>query len=245
MNPAPLDSACSPTPQRDSLAACAGYASSCGRVTLYLGDSVELRHLVPADAAIISDPPYGMSLNTDSSRFTGPRGGHVNTAGYYGDKIIEDEKPFDPAPWLAWEKVVLFGSNHFGARLPVGTKLIWIKRLDAAFGSFLSDAEEAWMKGGHGIYCKRDLSMAGETLTRQHPCQKPVPLMAWCMDKAKVPAGAVVVDPYMGSGTTGIACIRTGRRFVGVEKDPAHYATALARITNELAQGDLFLGHNS
>jgi DNA modification methylase len=65
------------------------------------------------------------------------------------------------------------------------------------------------------------------------------------MDKAKVPEGATVLDPYMGSGSTGIACIRTGRRFIGIEKDPTHYATALARITNELAQGDLFLGHNT
>jgi DNA modification methylase len=50
-----------------------------------------------------------------------------------------------------------------------------------------------------------------------------------------------ILDPFMGSGTTGIACIRTGRRFVGIEKDPTHYATAVERIKNELAQGDLFL----
>ena len=138
-----------------------------------------------------------------------------------------------------------YGSNHFGARLPVGAKLVWIKRLDDAFGSFLSDAEEAWMKGGHGIYCKRDLSMNGETLTRQHPCQKPVPLMAWCMDKAKVPEGATVVDPYMGSGSTIIAAIRTGRKAIGFEIDPEHFEATTARIKNELAQGDLFLGHNA
>jgi tRNA G10 N-methylase Trm11 len=206
--------------------------------------------MIPADAAIISDPPYGMSLNTDNSRFSGGntasvvrRGNGIGTG--KGKGIINDEKPFDPSPWLAWEKVVLFGSNHFGARLPVGTKLIWIKRLDAAFGSFLSDAEEAWMKGGHGIYCRRDLTMNGEALTRQHPCQKPVTLMAWCMDKAKVPAGAVVVDPYMGSGSTIIAAIRTGRRAIGIELDPTHFEAAKTRIKNELAQGDLFLGHNN
>jgi DNA modification methylase len=79
---------------------------------------------------------------------------------------------------------------------------------------------------------------------RVHPSQKPVELMAWCMDKAKVVVGATVLDPYMGSGTTGIACIRTGRRFIGIEKDPTHYATALERIKNEIAQKDLFLRHN-
>jgi DNA modification methylase len=75
--------------------------------------------------------------------------------------------------------------------------------------------------------------------------QKPVVLMSWMMDQAKVLEGSTVLDPYMGSGSTGIACLRTGRRFVGIEKDPTHYATALERITNELAQGDLFLGHNA
>jgi DNA modification methylase len=218
-------------------------------VELYLGDCLELRHLIPTDAAIISDPPYGMKLDTDNSRFSGGTKGNMvkRSSGIgtgKGKGIINDEKPFDPSPWLAWGKVVLFGSNHFGARLPVGTKLIWIKRNDEAFGSFLSDAEEAWMKGGHGIYCKRDLSMNGEALTRQHPCQKPVPLMAWCMDKAKVPAGAVVVDPYMGSGSTIIAAIRTGRKAIGIEKDPEHFKNAVERIKRELAQGDLFLGPN-
>ena len=224
------------------------YTSSCGRVVLYLGDCLEIAAGLQGVDAIISDPPYGMNLDTDNSRFSGGntasvarRGNGIGTG--KGRGIIDDDKPFDPSPWLAWEKVVLFGSNHFGARLPVGTKLLWIKRNDQAFGSFLSDAEEAWMKGGNGIYCKRDLSMNGEALTRRHPCQKPVTLMAWCMDKAKVPEGATVLDPYMGSGSTIIAAIRTGRKAIGIEKDPAHYATALSRIKNELAQGDLFLEH--
>jgi DNA modification methylase len=121
----------------------------------------------------------------------------------------------------------------------VGTKLIWIKRLDDAFGSFLSDAEEAWMKGGHGLYCKRDLTMNAEAKTRQHPCQKPVPLMAWCMEKAKVPEGATVLDPYMGSGTTAIACLRTGRNFIGIELDPDYFQIACDRIDREVRQGVL------
>jgi DNA modification methylase len=217
-------------------------------VTLYCGDCLDLIDELEADA-VISDPPYGVNLNTDNSRFSGghvasvaKRGNGIGTG--KGKGIIEDDKPFDPSPWLKWEKVVLFGSNHFGARLPVGSKLVWIKRNDDAFGSFLSDAEEAWMKGGHGIYCKRDLSMNGEAKTRQHPCQKPVSLMAWCMDKAKVPEGATVLDPYMGSGSTIIAAIRTGRKAIGIEKDPEHFEKAAERICAELAQGDLFLGQN-
>ena len=218
-------------------------------VEVWLGDCLEIAPTLQGVDAVISDPPYGMNLNTDNSRFCGGTKGNMAKRGNgigtgKGKGIIDDDKPFDPSPWLAWEKVVLFGSNHFGARLPVGTKLIWIKRLDDAFGSFLSDAEEAWMKGGHGIYCKRDLTMNAEAKTRQHPCQKPVPLMAWCMEKAKVPEGATVLDPYMGSGSTIIAAIRTGRKAIGIEKDPEHFKNAVERIKRELAQGDLFLGHN-
>jgi len=215
-------------------------------VEVWLGDCMDIAPTLQGVDAVISDPPYGMDWNPETTRFSGGNNPSQRSAGRNDRrKVMHDNEPFDPSPWLAWEKVVLFGSNHFGARLPVGTKLVWIKRNDEAFGSFLSDAEEAWMKGGHGIYCKRDLSMNGETATRCHPTQKPVPLMAWCMDKAKVPEGATVLDPYMGSGSTIIAAIRTGRKAIGIEKDPEHFKNAVERIKRELAQGDLFRGQNA
>jgi len=213
-------------------------------VTLYHGDCLTIVPTLENVDAVISDPPYGMKWDTNLARFSGGDTASVKKRGTgrdYGVPIEGDSEPFDPSPWLKWDKVVLFGSNHFGARLPVGTKLIWIKRNDDAFGTFLSDAEEAWMKGGHGIYCKRDTSIMGEANTRVHPTQKPVPLMAWCMDKAKVKEGETVLDPYMGSGSTGIAAIRTGRKFIGIEKDPEHFKNAKERIERELSQRDLFL----
>jgi site-specific DNA-methyltransferase (adenine-specific) len=216
-------------------------------VELYLGDCREIAPSLQGVDAIISDPPYGMNWNTNGRRFSG---GHRDRAKEWsrgrdwGKAIEGDTVPFDPAPWLEYPKVVLFGSNHFGRRLPVGTKLIWIKRHPNAFGTFLSDAEEAWMKGGHGIYCKQGPHPESMAKERAHPTQKPVELMAWCMDKAKMPEGATVLDPYMGSGSTIIAAIRTGRKAIGIEKDPTHFQTAVDRIRRELAQGDLFLGQN-
>jgi DNA modification methylase len=105
-----------------------------------------------------------------------------------------------------------------------------------------SDCELAWTNlvgnsvkmftySGNGLLAK-------ET-ARVHPTQKPVALMAWCMEVAKVPTGATVLDPYCGSGSTAIACIRTGRRFVGCEIDPGYFAIACDRIRRELAQGCL------
>jgi len=75
-----------------------------------------------------------------------------------------------------------------------------------------------------------------------HPTQKPVELMAWLMRVMKV--GEIICDPWMGSGTTAIACIRTGRKFVGIEKDAKHFETACERVANELAQGVLLPPNN-
>jgi len=208
-------------------------------VELYLGDCLEVMKGIPDGSvdAVITDPPYGMNNNTDYTRFSG---GHMDSIAKrgmgrdYWAPIANDDHFFDPSPWLGFDSVVLWGCNHYAARLPVGTTLVWIKRNAAAFGSFLSDAELAWMKGGHGVYCCKDLSMNAITRQRAHPNQKPVSLMAWCLDKAKVPAGATVLDPYMGSGTIGVACVQTGRNFIGIEIDPGYYEIAQKRI--EIAQ---------
>lgn len=221
------------------------WASDDGNVTLYHADCLDVLPFISGVDAVISDPPYGMKLDTDNTRFSG---GHVASVAKRGDgigtgngqPILHDDEPFDPVPWLGFDSVVLWGVNHFAQRVPVGTTLVWIKRFDPAFGSFLSDAELAWMKGGHGVYCRRDLSMNGETKTRCHPCQKPVGVMHWCMEKAKVPQGATVLDPFMGSGTTGIACIRSGRKFIGIEKDAKYFEIAKERIRKELQVGRLF-----
>ena len=218
------------------------YASSCGRVTLYLGDCLELRHLVPADAAIISDPPYGMDWAGGVT--PGKNGNKGGKTKHHGVRIEGDAEPFDPSPWIEWPKVVLWGMQHYGQRLPVGSVLVWVKRFEQAYGTFLSDADLAWMKGGHGVYCRQGPMPQAMAANRLHPTQKPHELMQWCIEKAGVRESETVVDPYMGSGSTIIAALRAGRKAIGIEKDPTHYATALERITNELAQGDLFLGHN-
>lgn len=210
-------------------------------VTLYHGDCLDILPTLGQVDAVVTDPPYGINWDTNLARFTGKRK-HGGLGRNYDAFIRGDDAPFDPSPWLKYDNVVLWGYHHFSARLPSGSVLVWIKRFDSAFGSFLSDAELAWMKGGYGVYCKRDMSLLGETNDRAHPTQKPVSLMEWCMDKAKVPIGAIVLDPFMGSGTTGVACVRTGRRFIGIEIDPTYYAIAERRIREAQAQSRLTRG---
>lgn len=217
--------------------------------TLYLGDGREIAPTLEGVGAVISDPPYGMKWNTDSTRFTGRtsstfRGKRGKGRNDHGE-IEGDKEEFDPRAWVEYPRCVLMGSNHFAARLPVGTTLVWLKRDDHLFQTFPSDAEIGWMKGGHGVYVYRKqfpppLRMVeNDGRNVAHPTQKPVGLMIWLMKMAKVPEGETVLDPYMGSGTTGIACLRTGRNFIGIEQDEKHFATALDRITREARQGVL------
>jgi hypothetical protein len=213
------------------------WTSPDGRHVIYNSDCLTvLPHLTGVDA-VVTDPPYGMNWPCDNTRFSGGSESSIASRAkiprVYDAPVVGDDKPFDPSPWLGFPKVVLWGFNHFAARLPKGTTLVWIKRLDPAFGSFLSDAELAWMKGGHGVYCRRDVTMYGETATRQHPTQKPVGIIQWCLDLTD---SETILDPYCGSGTTGVACIRTGRRFIGVEIEPKYCAIAVERMERELAQ---------
>ena len=219
------------------------------RVTIYHGDCLSIVRALDTEAvdAVISDPPYGMGWNTDSTRFSPGRTALTRGAGRddFGD-VREDARPFDPAPWLDFPRVVLWGANHYAECLPVGTSLIWIKKHDHLFGSFLSDAEIGWMKGGHGVYCHRQPfpppSRMAETNTARtvHPTQKPTNLMAWTMTRAKVPDDGLVLDPYAGSGTTAIAALRTGRRCILIEVEERYCETAALRISRAESQQDLF-----
>jgi DNA modification methylase len=72
---------------------------------------------------------------------------------------------------------------------------------------------------------------------RHHPSQKPVELMRWCLETARIGLGKTVLDPYMGSGSTGVACVTSGRKFIGIEIDPDYFAIACARIEKAQRQG--------
>lgn len=211
-----------------------------GNVRLLLGDCLDIAPRIEGADACISDPPYGMNPDTDSTRFSGGqrdvrRGDGRDDCG----DIAGDSEPFDPRPWIQFPRVILFGFNHFAARLPVGTTLVWIKKSDDLFGTFLSDCELAWMKGGHGVYAFRKQFPPPSRMHENngpvaHPCQKPISLMMWCIEKCKTERGDTILDPFMGSGTTGVAAVRLGRRFIGIEKEERYFDIAVKRIKDEL-----------
>ena len=201
---------------------------------MYHGDCMEILPTLGNVDAVVTDPPYGMNYNTDSSRFKDRRGG--NKANWGG--IRGDDKPFDPTPWVEYNESIIWGSNHFGQKLPVGTTLVWIKRLPHAFGTFLSDAEIAWMKGGHGVYCINGPYPQSIAADREHPAQKPLALMEWSVGKCK--KAKSILDPFMGAGTTGVACVNLGRKFIGIEIERNYFEVACERIEAAYSQPRLF-----
>ena len=216
-----------------------------GNQRLILGDCLQVMPTLGRFDAVVTDPPYGINLNTDNSRFSGGnaasvsrRGNGVGPAG--GKKIANDAAPFDPSPIIgAGKQHIVWGWNNYPDKLPSGACLVWIKRNDEAFGSFLSDAELAWMSKGHGVYCRRDLSNNGIALERVHPTQKPVALMEWCL--GFLPDAKTILDPFLGSGTTLVACQRMGRAGTGIELDPDYFAIACKRVDEAARQPDLLI----
>lgn len=204
---------------------------------LYKGDWREfINSLDPKSInALISDPPYGVDWDTDYTRFTS-NASHLNKK---RKSVKNDDKPFDPTPFMQFKKVVLFGANCFSDKLPKGSWFIWDKRFENG-KAFLADGEAAWYNNGHGIYIK---SVTQQGFVRpepiEHPTQKPVKIMEWIIEKVTEPDD-LVFDPFMGSGTTGVACINTGRRFIGCEIEPEYFAIAERRISQAALQPALF-----
>lgn len=205
------------------------WTSDCRRVTLYLGDCRNVIGKVKADA-VITDPPYGISFAAQPTTGGRKRGQKRET---WDDSTIPDVV-------LGLPKMspicVVWGGNYYALPCTRGW-LMW-RKSDAP--PSMAHGELAWTNLDQNLKVI-DWSISATNAERVgHPTQKPVRVMSWTMEQVSAPVGGLVLDPFMGSGTTGIACIRTGRRFIGIEKDPEHYATALSRIQNELAQGELF-----
>jgi site-specific DNA-methyltransferase (adenine-specific) len=218
-----------------------------GLATLMLGDCREIAPTLARPAAVISDPPYGQAYKP----ITGARGGrHKLSAGEqkFG-VIVGDCEPFHPQPWLSAAPIVLlWGAHKFSPRLPEGQWLVWDK-VPTGKERTQGDGEAAWLNraGGMRIFrylwdgvCVEASGLAEVVDGRVHPTQKPVALMRWCIDQARVPPGGTILDPYMGSGTTGVAATQMGRRFVGIEIDPRYFDFACRRIEEAQRQGDMF-----
>ena len=213
-----------------------------GDATLYLGDCLEIMPTLGKVDAVVTDPPYGIG-------YKARKGDKRRVKGWIheGKKIQGDDMPFNPSPLLKYQQLILWGGNHFADKLPIsGAWYIWDKRGDSKFygKTTFSDCEIAWTNIGNaarmykqiwnGIVREGEPAKKGHY--RQHPTQKPVRLMEWCVNKTT----GTLLDPFMGSGTTGVACANLGRKFIGIEIDESYFDIACERIELAYAQPNLF-----
>jgi site-specific DNA-methyltransferase (adenine-specific) len=204
-----------------------------GNATLYLGDCLSILPHLPKVDAVITDPPYGIGKD-----------GQIRTTGGHGGRKAyefmgwDSERPSPDAFRLilqAGTHQVIWGGNYFADLLPPTMKwLVWDKgqRINQ------SDGELAYtsINGALRICTLNRVELM--TDGAEHPTQKPVRLMKWCIDQAGNPE--TILDPFMGSGSTGVAAMQMEKQFIGIEIEPKYFDIACERIENAQRQIRMF-----
>lgn len=207
-----------------------------GNAILYCGSCEDILPLLEPVDAVITDPPYGIDWK--------PRVNHQ-------DQPWKDEIDFDIRQFLSVGKYHLFwGGQYFADKLPVSEGwLTWCKRpIDMDFSNdnrTYATTELAWRDWGKSkFYCQVwDGGMrAGKAENRTfcHPSQKPIELMEWCIRQLPKDQN-IILDPFMGSGTTGVAAVQMGRLFIGIEREQQYFDIACKRIEQAQMQTDMFV----
>ena len=204
-----------------------------GPHTLYLGDCREILPALGKVDAVVTDPPYGL--------------------GDWNNRGSNAERPFDSSFTQTWDnpidqeivsmmlaaskEQIIWGWNYFADLLPRTKQVfVWNKGIR---GMHFNDCELAWTSEFRQASRVFDFSPSAME-KKEHQTQKPIALMRWCLDR--LPADAnTILDPFMGSGTTGVACQKLGRRFIGIEIEPKYFDIACRRIEQAMAQPDLFV----
>jgi site-specific DNA-methyltransferase (adenine-specific)/modification methylase len=211
---------------------------------LWLGDCAEILPLIGKVDAVITDPPYGI----------GERKGTISKA-----RNRNNYENFDDTPEAIKNEIVprfeLALSLANRAIMTPGGKCFSMYPAPVDIGMSFQPATSSMTHWGRAtcqpiFYYGKD-PMAGKTIKpihyqlteapekNGHPCPKPIGFMMWMVDRGSL-NGEVILDPFMGSGTTGVACVQLGRKFIGIERDERYFEIACQRIERAVSQGQLF-----
>lgn len=214
-----------------------------GDCRLLLGDCLEILPTLGRVDAVVTDPPYGIgAANGAAVGGTDASGKYIRRPRQYAGGW-DDERASEAAINLSLEcsrDQIFWGGNFFSDILPLGGRwLVWDKL--NSMPSY-SDGELAWtsVKGSSvKKFTQCSSGLAANRDGRVHPTQKPLALMQWCL--GFLPDANTILDPFMGSGTTGVACVKLGRSFIGIEIDEGYFNIAVERIRKAYAQPDFFV----
>jgi len=208
-----------------------------GDATLYLADCMDVMPHLDGVDAVVTDPPYGIGEAAGKNKSRGK----LAVSKDYGNKAWDNKTPdksvFDTI--LNFQSSIIFGGNYFQLP-PTPCWLIW----DKVNGeNDFADCEMAWTNLKKAVRLKRfmwnGMFRQNNESRGDHPTQKPVGVMKWCI--SHLPDDAMtILDPFMGSGTTGVAALALGRKFIGIELDEEYFDIACERIRNEYNQMKLF-----
>ena len=206
-----------------------------GDCRLILGDCLEVMPTLGQVDAVVTDPPYGIGADEAAAKNKGKWGWR-----FYGDSAWDRDRPSQAvfrAVLNASGQHIIWGGNYFTDFLPPSMRwLIWDKgQRDFS----LADFEMAWTsqnKASRIFDYPRAKALQDE---KKHPTQKPVALMEWCL--GFLPKAETILDPFMGSGTTLVACAKLGRKGIGIEIDPGYFDIACRRVEEAYRQPDMFV----
>ena len=207
-----------------------------GDCDLYLGDCLEVMPGLGRFDAVVTDPPYGLG------KLWSGGGGTSKSSWKFNPKEAQGWDTSAPQ-WLpkviGATPAIVWGGNYM--TFPISRAwLVWDKGIpDFTTGH----SELAWTNLNMPVrnfrLCPNVMTPSGKDGKKQHPTQKPVALMRWCL--GFLPNAETILDPFMGSGTTGVACVQLGRRFTGIELDPDYFDIACRRIEAAVAEPRLAL----
>jgi len=208
-----------------------------GDCTLYNGDCMEVMPGLGKVDAVVTDPPYGIGESNEKNLSRGTLAAPKDYGTYDWDKAPPAQEVIDLMRAISKHQII-FGGNYFHLP-PTSCWLVWDKQNGS---NDFADCELAWTnlpKAVRRIYWRWNGMIRKGNDVREHPTQKPEGVMSWCL--THVPNAKTILDPFMGSGTTGVACAKAGRAFIGIEREPSYFDIACRRIEQAYAQGDMFV----
>lgn len=208
-----------------------------GNATLYLGDCMDILPTLDKVDAVITDPPFGVGNFVQTT-------GAIRGRGAEKGKLVEWNESAPPPEFFELLKTmsthrIIWGANFFNCFEDNGGAIIWDKAQPMPNFSKADIASCTHFQKTEIVRIPWTNFTVARMAKTDHPCERPVELYEWCIEYLPRKINTVL-DPFLGSGSCGVAALQLGRKFIGIEKEPRYFEIACKRIEQAAAQGQLF-----